>query len=71
MLDIKDLRSYETVYIVSWDDGYIDGHKYNVECLTTSYMSFYASVGTKFFGTYEEAKVLADKFNKQDVALKS
>lgn len=65
MIDVEDVSKYDKVFVVVFYDGYVDGSKYDVESLNTKYMSFTASVGTKFFRTDDEAFALAEKLNNK------
>jgi hypothetical protein len=64
-IPITKVKQYKEVYVVDFDDGMIEGCKYSVVTLITAYMSFVASYGTKFYKTYDDAEVLADKLNKK------
>lgn len=63
MIDFRNARSREVVYVVSFYDGYIDGCKYNAEAVNTTYVNFVATVGTKYFATFKAADNFAKKLN--------
>jgi len=53
----------EKIYIVEYYDGYIDGHKYNVEELRFGYDGRYPAAGMRIFNNIDEAVDLANKLN--------
>lgn len=67
LIDIKNVKNYEEVFIIHFYDGYIDGCKYSVVALNTDRMGFYATVGAKYYSSYEEAAKDCLKFNENDI----
>ncbi|WP_152184432.1 hypothetical protein [Sulfurimonas indica] len=67
MIDYKKVRNKKFVYVVSFYDGRIDGCKYSVEKINVSYSGFIATVGTKYFATFEAADNLAKRLNTQSL----
>jgi len=65
MILLKNVRNHKIVYVVSFYDGYIDGSKFDVDSLDTTYSSFVAIYGAQYFETYDEAKKVSDKLNKE------
>jgi len=52
------------VYAVSFYDGYVDGSKYDVEAMDTSYMSYTPVLGFGlYFTTVKEAQELVELLN--------
>jgi len=64
IIPIEKVRDYKEIYVVTFYDGYIDGSKYDVTSLNTTYTGFYATYGTQYFDNFEEADTLAQKLNK-------
>ena len=63
MIKLEDVEKHKKVFVVTFYDGYTDGHKYSIEKLDTTYMSFYAIYGANYYNTAEEANYACIKLN--------
>lgn len=67
MIKLENVQKYKKVYVITFYDGYVDGCKYSIEELDTSYTSFYVAYGTNYYRTREEARELCLVLNEDQM----
>ena len=65
VLNHKNVKSQKEVFVVEYQDGMIDGHKYMTRTLQTDYVGFFASPAENYYMTLEIAELVAKNMNKE------
>jgi len=65
LLDYKNVHTVKEVFVLEFQEENVDGYKFTVRCLQTSYMSFFASPFENYYRNYDDAAKVAFSFNNK------